>query len=140
MKSGFRHLGRTLVMKAIFWYEANPDADVDFVINYLLDNDEGKLLPDETYTRNTFTSLLSKLEEIDPLIVEFAPSWPLNKIAKIDLAILRLGIFELLFATDVPPLVAINEAVEIAKEYGDKSCSQFVNGVLSGLAKSRKIL
>jgi N utilization substance protein B len=53
---------------------------------------------------------------------------------------LRLGIYELLFNEDVPTLVAINEAVELAKEFGDKSSSQFVNGVLSGLAKSRDLL
>lgn len=140
MKSGFRHLGRTLVLKAIFWYEVHPGSGVDFILDYLLNNDEGKFLPDESFTKTTFLGVVAKLGEIDPIIVEYAPSWPLDKIAKVDLAILRLGIYELLFNDDVPTLVAINEAVELAKEFGDKSSSQFVNGVLSGLAKSRSIL
>lgn len=72
-----------------------------------------------------------KLEEINPIIEKSAPEWPLDQINKIDLAILRLAIYELLFEADTPAKVIIDEAVEIAKDYGGESSSSFINGALA---------
>jgi transcription antitermination protein NusB len=77
------------------------------------------------------------LDEIDPLIAEAAPTWPLAQMAKIDKSILRLAVYEVLHETDVPYKAAINEAVEIAKVYGSDSSSRFVNGVLGTIAARR---
>lgn len=69
-------------------------------------------------------------KEIDAMIVPAAPEWPLDQIAKIDKAILRMSLYELMIKREVPPKVAINEAVELAKEFGGENSSKFVNGVL----------
>lgn len=82
------------------------------------------------------SAIIEKLEEIDALITKAAPEWPLDKINKIDLAILRVSTYELLHSDDVPPKVAIDEAVEIAKSYGSDSSPSFVNGVLGNILES----
>lgn len=79
-----------------------------------------------------------KSSELDKLITESAPAWPIDKLNKIDLAILRLAVYEMRF-TDTPPKVIIDEAVELAKEFGAESSASFVNGVLGTiLAKQDK--
>ena len=74
--------------------------------------------------------IIPKLQRVDNIIVEAAPEWPIEKIAKIDLSILRLSIFELFDSKNTPSKVVIDEAVELAKEYGNENSSKFVNGVL----------
>ncbi len=80
--------------------------------------------------------ILEHLPELDKQIAAAAPEWPVEKIAKIDLAILRLAIWELSVAKKEPPKVVIDEAIELAKEYGNEHSSQFVNGVLGTILKS----
>lgn len=82
--------------------------------------------------------IIPKIPEIDPLIEKAAPQFPVNKIAKVDVAILRLAIFELLFAKSEPPKVIIDEAVELAKELGGDGSPTFVNGVLGTIVKQVK--
>lgn len=88
--------------------------------------------PDKTQKRefsDQATQVIKDLEEIDGLIAKAAPEWPLEKIAKLDLAILRLAVFELK-AKKEPPKVIIDEAVELGKSYGGETTGPFVNGVL----------
>jgi N utilization substance protein B len=75
------------------------------------------------------------MKDIDEVIVKTAPEWPLEQITIIDRNILRIGIYELNFAKEVPPKVAINEAVELGKAFGGESSGKFVNGVLGTLYK-----
>lgn len=77
-----------------------------------------------------------KLEKLDAIIAKYADNWDLERMATIDRNILRLASYELLFSKDVPPKVAINEAIEIAKKYGDKDSGKFVNGVLDKINKT----
>jgi N utilization substance protein B len=79
---------------------------------------------------------MENFDEIDKIIVETAPEWPINQITVIDRNVLRLGIFELMFAKKIPPKVAINEAVEMGKRFGGESSGKFVNGVLGTLYKT----
>lgn len=83
------------------------------------------------------SEIIAQLESIDAFIKNSAPEWPLDKINKIDLAILRVAAYELLYAEDVPPKVAIDEAVEIAKSYGGDSSPSFVNGVLGNILEGK---
>lgn len=76
------------------------------------------------------------LKSIDDRLTDNATNWQLRRMAAIDRNILRLGVFELLFSPDIPPKVAINEAVELAKKYGDLESSKFVNGVIDKIHKS----
>lgn len=89
---------------------------------------EGEL--DEELLTKLLQGITEKTEEIDQIIAETAPAWPPAQINRIDLIALRIAIYELLFAKDVPPKVAINEAIELAKEFGGSSSGSFVNGVL----------
>ncbi len=75
------------------------------------------------------------LKAIDEKISEYATNWQLNRMAVIDRNILRMGVYELKFAVGIPPKVAINEAVELAKKYGDLESSKFVNGILDKIHK-----
>ena len=79
--------------------------------------------------------IINVLPTIDANIRESAPEWPLDKIAKIDLAILRLSTYELSIAKSEPPKVVIDEAVELAKSYGNEHSAQFINGVLGSILK-----
>jgi len=78
-------------------------------------------------------------EKIDAIITPAAPEWPIEQIALVDLIILRMGIYELLFAKEVPPKVAINEAVELAKAFGGQNSSKFINGVLGTVYRASDI-
>lgn len=91
--------------------------------------------------KNTLAGqVLSRKKEVDKIVGKFASNWPLNQISNIDLAILRLSIWELMFEEPKQPeKVIIDEAVEIAKEYGNESSASFVNGVLGTIISERKI-
>jgi len=88
------------------------------------------------FDEERFLGMVNKLSEIQDIIVKNAPDWPLEKIASHDRAVLYLSIYELLFS-DVPPAVVINEAVELAKEFGGDRSSKFINGVLSSINKEQ---
>jgi len=92
-------------------------------------------LDDPAFIFDLIAGVEKHIPEIDQIIVKTAPEWPLQQITVIDRSILRLGIYELLFAHEVPPKVAINEAVELGKTFGGESSGKFVNGVLGTLYK-----
>ena len=111
-KSDPRHQKRIDLMQKLFTYSFNKNLK-----------------------NKSFAPVISNLDEIDKKIMESAPEWPVEKIAKIDLAILRLAIYELTVAKTEPPKVIIDEAVELAKEYGNSHSPNFVNGVLGSIYK-----
>jgi len=74
--------------------------------------------------------------EIDALIVRFSKNWKLSRIAKVELTILRLAVFEILYRPDIPLRVTLNEAIELAKRYGDENSRNFINGILDAIAKA----
>lgn len=83
-------------------------------------------------------NIKDNLDKIDPIITQIAPAYPIEKIAKIDVAILRLAVFELIVAKKEPEKVIIDEAVELAKEFGNDESFSFINGVLGKLIKIKK--
>jgi N utilization substance protein B len=88
-----------------------------------------------TFANRLVLGVKDSLDVIDAKISEYATNWQLKRMAVIDRNILRLGVFELKHSTDIPPKVAINEAVELAKKYGDLESSKFVNGILDKIHK-----
>jgi len=92
------------------------------------------------FARTLVEGVLARTEELDTLIAESAPSWPLEQMARIDKNILRLAIFEILFDNKVPLKAAINEAVELGKRFGSDSSSRFINGVLGTVASKKQTL
>lgn len=89
-------------------------------------------------TLKSIQPILDNLKIIDDFISQAAPEWPLDKINKVDLAVLRLATYEIFFDEDVPEKVSIDEAVEIAKKFGSESSPSFVNGVLGTILKKKK--
>lgn len=92
--------------------------------------------PVKEFTTQIVQGTLKNLTQIDSILSKYAQNWQLKRMAVIDRNILRLGCFELLFLEDIPPKVSINEAVELAKKYGDVESSKFVNGILDKIHKA----
>lgn len=126
-----RHLARTCVMQAIFTHEFRGK-DAKKILESNLKEFAPKLR-NKDFASTLLDGVLSKREKILKIISENAPEWPVDKIARIDRAILEIGVYEIVFADDIPPVVAINEAIETAKHYGDTNSSKFINGVLSSV-------
>jgi N utilization substance protein B len=92
----------------------------------------GPGMDDTDFVHSLVTNIVENRDKIDPLIEKCAPEWPLDQVTIVDRNILRLGIYELLFGNyeEVPPKVAINESIELAKSFGGESSGRFINGVL----------
>lgn len=131
--ASYRHLARTCVVQALFAYEFHGD-DPQETLDAILEEFAPKLTETE-FAKETLEGVIAKNEEILGTIQKYAPEWPVDKIARVDRAILEIGAYEILFSKDVPAVVAINEAVEIAKHFGDKNSPKFINGVLSTIMK-----
>ena len=97
----------------------------------------GPGLEDQSLVWQIVTGVVEHLIKIDKIIEQAAPEWPLNQITIVDRNILRMGLFELLYANkeEVPPKVAINEAIELAKSFGGENSGKFINGVLGTVYK-----
>ena len=92
-------------------------------------------LAESRFTEQLINGVFDNLEEIDHQIGEHSHNWKLNRMSSVDRNILRIAIFELLFCDEIPPKVSINEAIEVAKTYGDKNSPSFINGILDQIEK-----
>ncbi|KKQ71626.1 MAG: NusB antitermination factor, N utilization substance protein B [Candidatus Peregrinibacteria bacterium GW2011_GWC2_39_14] len=126
-----RRASRIVAMKALFAYEHHKEK-VDKIFDFILTDGDLKL-DDPEFAKGLIKGTIKHQKDILAKIQEMAPAWPVEKIAPVDRAILEIGAFEILFSEDVPPVVAINEAIEIAKEFGDLNSAKFINGVLSSI-------
>lgn len=88
---------------------------------------------DQGFSEAIIRGVVDHMDEINATITKYAPEWPLDQITIVDRNVLRIGVYELMFAPDVPPKVAINEAIEVAKGFGGESSGKFVNGVLGAI-------
>lgn len=134
-----RHLCRSLAMQILFeldFHEEHPAKIVDQAVLRVVD-EFAPGIDDLSYVRELVDGVISHQTKIDQVIEKAAPDWPLEQIAAVDRNILRLGLYELIFAdrSDVPAKVAINEAIELAKTFGGESSGRFVNGVLGTVYK-----
>jgi len=133
-----RHLARSIVLQTLFeldtTHAGGEDAQVVLARNVTEFGDNNA---DTQFMDTLLSGVLAKREDIDLVIGKAAPEWPLERIAPVDRNILRLGLYELLFAdrAQVPSKVAINEAIELAKTFGGDSSGRFVNGVLGAVYK-----
>lgn len=123
-----RHLSRVIIMQTLYEWDFRPEADISDIKQRNIDNyDEDA---DIDYINSTIDGTIKNLDKSDQLIEKAAPEWPLAQISIIDKTILRMAIFELLNSAEIPPKVAINEAVELGKTFGGENSSKFINGVL----------
>lgn len=130
-----RHLGRIVALQTLYEYEfrlqsEDDTVNVDKILNSNLDRYE-TAIDDKTFVESLVKGVLAEQTGLDEKIQPIAPDWPIDQIARIDRNILRIGMYELLFRSDtIPPKVAINESVELAKAFGSDNSSKFINGVL----------
>lgn len=125
-----RHLTRQAVFQALF--EADFRRTDPLAAFERLAVDVGQLI-EESFGHQLLQAIVTHLEAVDEALLAAAPDWPIEQVSRVDKTVLRIGIAELLFpqeAGDTPPRVAINEAVELAKKFGNESSHRFVNGVL----------
>ena len=130
-----RHLARTVALQTFYEWDFNGKQD-DKISEYLTRN-QREFAPglDDDFTRQLVQGVLKNVKLTDELIQKYAPEWPLEQITVVDRNILRIGVYELKFNNDIPPRVAINEAIEVAKTFGGESSGKFVNGVLGAIYK-----
>lgn len=134
-----RHLSRTVAMQALFeWDFNNRQGDLHAIIQNHINEFAGQA-EDTGFVFELAEGVAKNLEAVDAIIVKHAPEWPINQIPPVDRNVLRVGVFELMFLKQVPPKVAINEAVELGKTFGGESSGKFVNGVLGALYKELEI-
>lgn len=129
-----RRVARAHAMKLIYEWEMGGDGGEETRLN-LLEVQPGEAESD--YMNGMFEGVVARAGEIDRLISEFARGWTIERITRVDLAILRLGTYELLLG-EVPSSVVISEAVSLANTYSTEKAASFINGVLGNLSRARR--
>ncbi|MFA5524033.1 MAG: transcription antitermination factor NusB [Tissierellales bacterium] len=128
-----RKIARESAMKLMFQMEINEDFSPGSIVIFL---DSNEFSTDESeYIVNTINQIIENLEIIDSKIEKYALGWKINRIPKVDLSILRIAIYEMLFRSDIPIEVSINEAIDIGKKYSTNESSKFINGLLGSIAR-----
>ena len=137
-----RHEIREKSLQALFPLDFNADLTKQDAIDYALAYDNREIVSEDgedlvpTYLDLLVGGVCSRKAELDEVITNhLGNNWSMPRLAKIDIVLLRLAIFEMLYVSDVPNIVALNEAVELSKKYSDDRSRKFVNGVLSNVMK-----
>lgn len=133
-----RHIARTIAMQTLFEWDFNGKKSKENLLEklkYNIDEFFFKFEDDDSFVLNTINGVAENIEDIDNLISQYATDWPIEQITIVDRNILRIGVYELKYNSDIPSKVAINEAIEIAKKFGGESSGKFVNGVLGAIYK-----
>lgn len=142
-----RHLSRSIAMQTLYEWDFNGSASLtmsgkkDKKIEEILERNIEEFAPgleDDKFARDLIKGVLENKEKIDAIIAKTAPEWPIDQISIVDRNVLRIGIYELLYSnrSEVPPKVAINEAIELAKSFGGETSGKFVNGVLGTIYRA----
>ncbi|HTP57165.1 MAG TPA: transcription antitermination factor NusB [Candidatus Paceibacterota bacterium] len=133
-----RHLARSIAMQSLYeWdFKGRDESSLPAILEHNL-REFGAGLEEPEFVVGLVKGTIDHLADIDPIIERVAPQWPLDQIATVDRNVLRLGLYELMFGDHdaVPPKVAINEAIELAKSFGGESSGRFINGVLGTVYK-----
>ncbi|MBI5221220.1 MAG: transcription antitermination factor NusB [Candidatus Magasanikbacteria bacterium] len=133
-----RHLARSITMQSLYeWDFSGKKAETLEKIVEKNIKEFGPGLEEKGFVWQLINGVISHINDIDKIIEKAAPEWPINQITIIDRNILRIGLYELLYGDkeEVPPKVAINEAIELAKTFGGESSGKFINGVLGTVFK-----
>lgn len=136
-----RHLSRSIAMQSLYeWDFSEKKADLEKIVERNI-QEFGPGLEDKSFTWQLVTGIVQHIKEIDKIIEKAAPQWPIDQISIIDRNVLRMGLYELLYEdkTAVPPKVAINEAIELAKSFGGENSGKFINGVLGTVYKEIEV-
>jgi N utilization substance protein B len=135
-----RHISRSIVMQSLYEWDFGKEVKEFMELVHKNTDEFGAGLEEKDFIFELAEGVIEKREILDKIITKTAPEWPFNQINILDRNILRIGVYELLFEDPeaVPPKVAINEAIELAKNYGGENSRKFVNGVLGTVYKELK--
>lgn len=137
-----RHLGRIIALQTLYEQDFRLDCgDKDFVLDDVLKRNidrYSEMVEDRDFIVRLVEGVNKKQSEIDKMLQPIAPDWPIESIARMDRTVLRIGTYELIHETDVPPKVVINESVELAKAFGGDNSSKFINGVLGTVLRNHE--
>ncbi|MBI2539916.1 MAG: transcription antitermination factor NusB [Deltaproteobacteria bacterium] len=131
---GNRRKGRELALQALYQMEMTGDlspASLEFFLRHFEGNPEAK-----EFARRLVSGVVGHRKEIDHLLKQCAEHWKLSRMARVDLTILRMATYEMLFCEDIPMRVSMDEAIEIAKRYGSGDSATFINGLLDQVAQA----
>jgi N utilization substance protein B len=133
-----RRKARILAFQALYAWDASGTAVKDLLAFSWIDDDKRSSLDEElkVFARLLIAGAIENIEEVDRQIKAHLQNWSFERLKKVDLAILRIGAYSLLFQKDIPAQITIDEAIEIAKEYGSEDSYRFINGVLDGIWKA----
>lgn len=133
---GKRRDAREWVVQILFWLEMNPWKDLDKVfVNFW--QGEGSEADEAArgFVEIEVRGVLENQEKLDKMLTEYMENWTLNRVSGTDKSVLRMALYEMHFVDDIPPVVSINEAVDIAKFFSDSKSGRFVNGILDRARK-----
>jgi N utilization substance protein B len=137
-----RHLGRIVALQTLYEQDFRREVqDLTLSLDEVLARNIARYqetIDDKEFIEKLVRGIDTRQDELDEIVRPVAPEWPIEQIARIDRIILRIGVYELLHEPDVPPKVAINEAVELAKAFGGDNSSKFVNGVLGTVLRNKE--
>ena len=127
-----RRAGRVAALQYLFAWSINPPTNLANDLQAFFETQES---PRETYSygEEIINGVIEHIADLDARIKGLAHNWEFERIAKIDLAILRLAMFEMLYRKDVPPVVSINEAIDLSKQFSNADAKRFINGILDRL-------
>jgi len=136
-----RRKARILAFQAIYAWEASGTPLEELLKFSWLEQDKVSNIEDDiaAFSRLIISGTIEKCAEVDAAIKRHLAHWPFERLKKVDLAILRMGTYCLLFQKDLPAQITIDEAIEIAKEYGSDESYKFINGVLDGINKESRL-
>ena len=125
---------RELIFKMVFRVEFHDEEEIPQQLRLFMDTLESASEKDRAYIEHKVEDILAHLDEIDGIIDDSTQNWKTSRMAKVELTLIRLAVYEIRFDEEIPTGVAINEAVELAKAYGEENSAAFVNGVLARIA------
>ena len=125
---------RELIFKMVFRVEFHDEEEIPQQLRLFMDTLDSASDKDRDYIERKVQDILTHIEEIDAIIDSSAQNWKTSRMAKVELTLIRLAVYEIRFDEEIPTGVAINEAVELAKAYGEDNSAAFVNGVLARIA------
>lgn len=131
-----RRKARDIALKVLFQVDL-VKAEPDEAMEYLL-QESGLAGKDAEFSKQLVEGALARMEEIDQWISRFSPEWPLNRMGTIDRNLLRLATFEILQGEETHPVIVIDEAVELAKKYGDDHSKSFINAILDRIREENQ--
>lgn len=130
-----RHVARSIVMQVLYqWdFRGKPTAGLPAITETAIEEFGNGLSDNKSYITATVEGIVDHLDQIDAQIERFADNWPIDQMTLVDRNILRIGVYEMTFSDAVPAKVAINEAIELAKNYSGATSGKFVNGILGAM-------